>query len=59
MRLRIAGDIDNPNTPARDIAALSRRLLEIGKELEALDARRDNNPTSSSTGDESFDASSL
>jgi hypothetical protein len=37
LRSRIAKDIDNPNTPARDVAALSRRLLEIAKDLEALD----------------------
>ena len=38
LRARIATDIDNPNTPARDLASLSRRLLEIVKEIEALDA---------------------
>jgi len=38
LRSRIAADIDNPNTPARDVAALSRRLLEIARELELLDA---------------------
>lgn len=38
LRARIATDIDNPNTPSRDLAALSRRLLEIAKEIEALDA---------------------
>jgi hypothetical protein len=38
MRSRIATGIDSPNTPPRDLAALSRRLLEIAKEIEALDA---------------------
>lgn len=38
LRARIAADIDNPNTPPRDLAALSRRLLEIAREIEALDA---------------------
>lgn len=38
LRARIASDIDNPNTPPRDLAALSRRLLEIAREVEALDA---------------------
>jgi hypothetical protein len=28
--------MDDPNTPARDLAALSRRQLEIGKEIEAI-----------------------
>jgi hypothetical protein len=38
LRARIATDIDSSNTPPRDLAALSRRLLEIAKEIEALDA---------------------
>jgi hypothetical protein len=38
LRARVAADIDNPNTPPRDLAALSRRLLEIVKDIEALDA---------------------
>jgi hypothetical protein len=38
LRSRIATDIDGPNTPSRDLAALSRRLLEIVKEIEAIDA---------------------
>lgn len=38
LRSRIAKDIDDPNTPSRDLAALSRRLLEIAKDIEALDA---------------------
>jgi len=59
MRLRIAADIDNPNTPARDIAALSRRLLEIGKEIEAMDARDEDRAEGAGAVDESFDASSL
>ena len=36
MRRRIARALDDPNTPARDLAALSRRQLEIGKEIEAI-----------------------
>ena len=38
VRDRIAGDIDNRSTPPRDLAALTRRLLEIAKEINALDA---------------------
>lgn len=38
LRARIAADIDDANTPPRDLAALSRRLLEIAREIEALDA---------------------
>lgn len=36
MRRRLARSLDDPNTPARDLAALSRRQLEIGKEIEAI-----------------------
>ncbi len=38
LRSRIATGIDNPKTPARDLAALSLRLLDIARELELLDA---------------------
>lgn len=39
MRSRIAKAIDDPNIRGADLAALSRRLLEIRKEIEAIDAR--------------------
>src|SRR5690606_26004281 len=39
MRDRVAEDVENPNTPPRDLAALTRRLIEITKEIEAIDAR--------------------
>lgn len=38
MRARIARAIDEPNIRGADLASLSRRLLEIGKEIDALDA---------------------
>ena len=38
MRARIAATIDKPDTPPRDLAALTRRLLEIAQELELLEA---------------------
>lgn len=38
MRARIAAAIDNPDTPPRDLAALTRRMSEFAKEIEALDA---------------------
>lgn len=39
MRRRIARTLDNPDTPPRDLAALSRRQMELGREIEALVAR--------------------
>jgi hypothetical protein len=58
LRSRIAVDIDNANTPPRDLAALSRRLLEIVKEIEALDAeaRTDDIGQAAATPDEEWSA---
>jgi hypothetical protein len=58
LRARIATDIDNPNTPARDLAALSRRLLEIVKDIGALDAetRMDDIGDAAATPDEEWSA---
>lgn len=39
MRDRVAKAVEDPNTPARDLAALTRRLLEIAREIEAIDSR--------------------
>ncbi|GAA1891759.1 hypothetical protein [Williamsia serinedens] len=41
MRRRLARALDDPNTPARDLAALSRRQLEIGREIEAIQVAED------------------
>jgi hypothetical protein len=38
MRGRVATAVEDPNTPARDLAALTRRLMEIAKDIEAIDA---------------------
>jgi Homeodomain-like domain len=40
MRDRIAAAIDDPLTPVRDLSALSRRQIELLRELERLDAER-------------------
>lgn len=39
MRERIAQTVSNPDCPPRDLAALTRRLQDISKEIEALDLR--------------------
>ncbi len=41
LRARISKTVDDPNTPARDLAALSRRLLDIAREIEAMRAADD------------------
>ena len=38
-RDRIAEAVENPNTAARDLAALTKRLMETQREIEAIDAR--------------------
>lgn len=39
MRERIAQAVSNPDCPPRDLAALTRRLQDIAKEIEAIDLR--------------------
>jgi hypothetical protein len=56
MRRRIARAMDDPNTPARDLAALSRRQLEIGKEIEGIEIAEDeDHSVIASTDDEAWD----
>ena len=38
-RDRIAVSVEDPNTAARDLAALTKRLMETVRDIEALDAR--------------------
>lgn len=61
MRARIATAVEDPNTPARDLAALTKRLVEVVKEIEAIDARdEDGDPDDADVDtDETFDAASL
>jgi hypothetical protein len=39
MRERIATAVSDPNCPPRDLAALTRRLQDIAKEIEVIDLR--------------------
>ncbi len=60
MRRRIARAMDDPNTPARDLAALSRRQLEIGKEIEAiLIAEDEDHSVIANTDDEDWDQGAI
>lgn len=60
MRARVATAVEDPNTPARDLAALTRRLLEIAKEIEAIDvAAEQEGAESGPTPDEEWDASAI
>ena len=37
LRTRVAKAVEDPNCPPRDLAALSRRLIEIAKEIDAIE----------------------
>ena len=61
-RSRIAKAVEDPNTPARDLAALSKRLMELVRDIEAIDARDEQEGTasaSSAVADGHFDASAV
>lgn len=59
-RDRIAMAVENPNTPPRDLAALTKRLMETVREIEAYDARESQEAGShAEVGDAAFDASAI
>ena len=49
MRKRLAASIDDPATPARDLAALSRRLLEVDKTIREIDLAREEHERQTAT----------
>lgn len=60
MRARIAKAVEDVNTPARDLAALTKRLVEVVRDIEAIDAREQQEATKSvDVTDEEFDASAI
>lgn len=61
MRGRIAKAVEDPNTPARDLAALTKRLVEVVRDIEAIDARDEQEAVTSvnNVGDATFDASAI
>jgi hypothetical protein len=61
MRERIAQTVSNADCPPRDLAALTRRLQDIAKEIEALDLRAKEEASESGgvDQDEAWDAEAL
>lgn len=60
MRARIAKAVEDPNTPARDLAALTKRLVEVVRDIEAIDAREQQEVGKRGTVvDGHFDASAI
>ena len=60
MRARVAAAVADLNTPARDLAALTRRLMEIAKDIEAIDAAvEQEGRDGQATPDEQWDESAI
>jgi hypothetical protein len=60
MRDRIARTVQDPDCPPRDLAALTRRLQDIAREIKALDlADRQEAERGGPVGDDAFDASAI
>lgn len=60
MRTRTAKAVEDVNCPARDLAALTRRLQDIAREIEAIDAREaEEAAESGDVADEAWDSQAL
>lgn len=61
MRDRVARSVESDGTSARDLAALTRRLIEIDDLILAIDAahRRDPVSEAAATPDEGWDAAAI
>ena len=60
MHRRIAKAVQSEDTAARDLAALSRRQIEISKEIESLRRLADEEAAENAvSADEEFDAAAL
>lgn len=60
MRERIAKTVSDPDCPPRDLAALTRRLQDIAKEIEAIDLRaKEEAREDGVSADEAWDGAAL
>lgn len=60
MRARIAKAVEDPNTPARELASLTKRLVEVVRDIEAIDARAEQDGEfGAPVEDGAFDASAV
>lgn len=63
MRARVASAVEDPNTPPRDLAALTRRLLEIANEIASIEAQmelaEDSIAAAAAMPDEEFDGTAI
>jgi hypothetical protein len=59
-RDRIAVAVEDPNTAARDLASLTKRLMETVRDIEAIDARDEQEAgQSAEVTDSAFDAAAI
>ncbi len=60
-RLRLETAVFDEGTPPRDLASLTRRLLEVSQEIERLESENGgaNAPTATEVEDEPFDPSEV
>jgi hypothetical protein len=54
MRERVAVTVQDPGCPPRDLSSLTRRLQEIAREIEAIDARAAEEGAGADVGDEDW-----
>jgi len=61
MRERISQTVSDPKCPPRDLAALTRRLQDIAKEIESLDlrAKEEGADAADAAEDEAWDEAAL
>ena len=60
MRTRIAEAVEDRNTPARELAALTKRLVEVVRDIEAIDVRAEQEAEAhGDVPDEAFDSSAI
>ena len=60
MRDRIAETVEDKNTPARELASLTKRLMEVVRDIEAVDARERQEATKRADAtDQPFNAAAI
>ena len=52
MRAIVARAVGHPDTPPRDLAALTRRLMDIAREIEAIESGEEGGPTDDAPDEE-------
>lgn len=59
LRLRIAKKIEDPTCPVRDLASLSKRVIELTTIIEQYDAAHKHDDESTPAADEHYDATAI